>query len=175
MIRVAASAWWNRGQRGSQCSRGCDVRRKKDTPGGTGRRGAGCCRNRQCRRHVSDTGRHRPAHPHGTDVRGAGRQRQFPHRHLGGRCRRPTTITDFAIPARYIISRRTLVWTDGNLRTVRGAERYLWRPVLSASSQARALANAPHPPKGVARGSLSLPRRLSLATRLTGGLPVRAE
>ncbi len=53
--------------------------------------------------------------------------------------------------ARHTVSRGKLVWTDGDLRTERGAGRYVERPVFSPVTQALAMHNAQHPPKGVAR------------------------
>ena len=53
--------------------------------------------------------------------------------------------------ARHTVSRGKLVWTDGDLRTVRGAGRYVARPVFPAPMRAQAARNALHTPKGVAR------------------------
>jgi dihydropyrimidinase len=53
--------------------------------------------------------------------------------------------------ARHTISRGRLVWTDGNLRTVRGAGKYVERPVFSPTFQALGVANALRTPRGVTR------------------------
>ena len=53
--------------------------------------------------------------------------------------------------ARHTVSRGKLVWTDGDLRTVRGAGRYVERPVFPAPMRAQATLNARHVPKGVSR------------------------
>ncbi len=53
--------------------------------------------------------------------------------------------------ARHTISRGKLVWTDGDLRTVRGAGRYVERPTFSPAFQALGIANALTAPKAVAR------------------------
>ena len=54
--------------------------------------------------------------------------------------------------ARHTISQGNLVWTDGDLRTVRGAGRYIERPCFAASMQAVALRNRHTVPAGVERG-----------------------
>jgi dihydropyrimidinase len=54
--------------------------------------------------------------------------------------------------ARHTISQGRLVWTDGDLRTVRGAGRYIERPCFAAPFQALALHNAATAPIGVTRG-----------------------
>ncbi len=53
--------------------------------------------------------------------------------------------------ARHTISRGKLVWTDGDLRTVRGAGRYVERPCFAAPMQAGALRNTLTKPVGVQR------------------------
>ncbi|MDR3516012.1 MAG: dihydropyrimidinase [Azospirillaceae bacterium] len=53
--------------------------------------------------------------------------------------------------ARHTISQGRLVWTDGALRTVKGAGRYLNRPCYSAPFQALQTVNAANRPKPVAR------------------------
>ena len=53
--------------------------------------------------------------------------------------------------ARHTISRGKLVWTDGDLRTVHGAGRYVNRPCFPAPIQAQALRNGLTKPIGVAR------------------------
>jgi dihydropyrimidinase len=53
--------------------------------------------------------------------------------------------------ARHTISRGKLVWTDGDLRTVPGAGRYIERPCFPASLKALALRNGMRAPVGVAR------------------------
>ena len=53
--------------------------------------------------------------------------------------------------ARHTISRGKLVWTDGDLRTVRGAGRYVERPCFAPAMQAQALCNSLSKPVGVAR------------------------
>jgi dihydropyrimidinase len=53
--------------------------------------------------------------------------------------------------ARHTISQGKLVWTDGDLRTVRGAGRYIERPCFAAPMQAIATWNKDHAPVGVAR------------------------
>jgi dihydropyrimidinase len=53
--------------------------------------------------------------------------------------------------ARHTISRGKLVWTDGDLRTVRGAGRYVSRPVFPPTFQAIGIANGLAAPKAVAR------------------------
>ncbi len=53
--------------------------------------------------------------------------------------------------ARHTISQGKLVWTDGDLRTVRGAGRYIERPCFSAPMQAVALRNQGLAPIGVDR------------------------
>ncbi len=54
--------------------------------------------------------------------------------------------------ARHTVSRGKLVWTDGDLRTVPGAGRYVNRPVFTAPFQAQAVRNALTKPVGVQRG-----------------------
>ena len=53
--------------------------------------------------------------------------------------------------ARHTISRGKLVWTDGDLRTVKGAGRYVNRPCFPAPFNAQALRNALTKPVGVER------------------------
>jgi dihydropyrimidinase len=53
--------------------------------------------------------------------------------------------------ARHTIAGGKLVWTDGDLRTVRGAGRYIPRPTFSPTLEALALRNKLHAPKGVER------------------------
>ncbi len=53
--------------------------------------------------------------------------------------------------ARHTISRGNLVWTDGDLRTVRGAGRYVERPVFPAPFRAIGIANGLAAPKAVTR------------------------
>ncbi len=53
--------------------------------------------------------------------------------------------------ARHTISRGKLVWTDGDLRTVRGAGRYISRPVFPPTFQAIGIANGLAAPKAVMR------------------------
>jgi dihydropyrimidinase len=53
--------------------------------------------------------------------------------------------------ARHTLAAGKLVWTDGDLRTARGAGRYVQRPVFSPTFQALGVANALNIPKGVAR------------------------
>jgi dihydropyrimidinase len=53
--------------------------------------------------------------------------------------------------ARHTISQGRLVWTDGDLRTVRGAGRYLERPCFTALIQAVALRNRGDAPVPVPR------------------------
>lgn len=54
--------------------------------------------------------------------------------------------------ARHTVSQGKLVWTDGDLRTVRGAGRYIERPCFAAPMQAIAEHNRRHAPAGVVRG-----------------------
>jgi dihydropyrimidinase len=54
--------------------------------------------------------------------------------------------------ARHTISRGNLVWTDGDLRTQRGAGRYVPRPTFAPVMQALDRRNALHRPLGVERG-----------------------
>ena len=54
--------------------------------------------------------------------------------------------------ARHTIAGGKLVWTNGDLRTVRGAGRYVDRPCFAPPVQALALRNKLSAPKGVARG-----------------------
>lgn len=54
--------------------------------------------------------------------------------------------------ARHTIAGGKLVWTDGDLRTVRGAGRYVDRPCFAPPLQALALRNKLTAPQGVARG-----------------------
>jgi len=49
------------------------------------------------------------------------------------------------------LSRGKVVWRDGDLRTVRGAGRYVERPCFASAFGAIALANAAHRPRPVAR------------------------
>ena len=53
--------------------------------------------------------------------------------------------------ARHTISQGKLVWTDGDLRTVRGAGRYIERPCFAPPMQAVALRNQNKIPAAVAR------------------------
>jgi dihydropyrimidinase len=53
--------------------------------------------------------------------------------------------------ARHTIAAGKLVWTDGDLRTVRGAGRYVDRPCFASPMQALALRNQLTAPEGVAR------------------------
>jgi len=53
--------------------------------------------------------------------------------------------------ARHTISQGNLVWTDGDLRTVRGAGRYIERPCFAAPLQAVAIRNRLDTPAPVAR------------------------
>ncbi len=53
--------------------------------------------------------------------------------------------------ARHTISRGKLVWTDGDMRTVRGAGRYIERPCFSAPLKAIAVRNQVDAPAAVAR------------------------
>ena len=53
--------------------------------------------------------------------------------------------------ARHTIAGGKLVWTDGDLRTVRGAGRYVERPCFAAPMQAQALRNELTKPVGVVR------------------------
>jgi dihydropyrimidinase len=53
--------------------------------------------------------------------------------------------------ARHTISQGKLVWTDGDLRTVRGAGRYINRPCFSPTVQAVSLRNALTRPRAVER------------------------
>ena len=53
--------------------------------------------------------------------------------------------------ARHTISQGNLVWTDGDLRTVRGAGRYIERPCFTAPMQAIALRNQANLPAPVER------------------------
>src|ERR1019366_4375572 len=54
--------------------------------------------------------------------------------------------------ARHTISQGNLVWTDGDLRTVRGSGRYIERPCFSPPMQALALRNRGSVPAPVERG-----------------------
>ena len=54
--------------------------------------------------------------------------------------------------ARHTISQGKLVWTDGDLRTVRGAGRYVERACFAAPMLAIAEHNRRHAPRGVKRG-----------------------
>jgi dihydropyrimidinase len=54
--------------------------------------------------------------------------------------------------ARHTVSQGNLVWTDGDLRTVRGAGRYIERPCFAAPMRAVALRNGLGAPVGVERG-----------------------
>ncbi|HUB44677.1 MAG TPA: dihydropyrimidinase [Acetobacteraceae bacterium] len=54
--------------------------------------------------------------------------------------------------ARHTISQGRLVWTDGDLRTVRGAGRYVERPCFAAPMVAIAEHNRRYAPTGVRRG-----------------------
>ncbi len=53
--------------------------------------------------------------------------------------------------ARHTVAGGKLVWTDGDLRTVRGAGRYVDRPCFSPSLRADALRRTLNPARGVAR------------------------
>ncbi|GIL39305.1 dihydropyrimidinase [Roseiterribacter gracilis] len=53
--------------------------------------------------------------------------------------------------ARHTISGGKLVWTDGDLRAVRGAGKYVERPCFPSVSQAQAIRNERNRPTGVAR------------------------
>jgi dihydropyrimidinase len=53
--------------------------------------------------------------------------------------------------ARHTISQGKLVWTDGDMRTVRGAGRYIDRPCFPPPLQAIAIRNQLDAPAAVAR------------------------
>ncbi len=53
--------------------------------------------------------------------------------------------------ARHTVAGGRLIWTDGDLRAVRGAGRYIPRPCFAAPVQAMARQRALHQPSGVAR------------------------
>jgi dihydropyrimidinase len=55
--------------------------------------------------------------------------------------------------ARHTIAAGKVVWTDGDLRTVRGAGRYVERPCFAPTMQAGALRNTLTKPAGVARAA----------------------
>ena len=54
--------------------------------------------------------------------------------------------------ARHTVSQGKLVWTDGDLRTVRGAGRYIERPCFAPPLLAISERNRRNAPKAVARG-----------------------